>query len=204
MLALRQVAHVLRQRSPTAAGLEHARQHADVHVDGAVRDSRVVARALEVGDRRRRDRRQRRIAEMLLDEAQALLLELDRSRRATHSLGGKVRFDRFRQPFRSLLVGGQQPAAGVLNQLALALLRLLQVRRAETLPVTLPGDGEVCPVLAAAFPETHTRNSPAFDSPSDAETDRVSTAHARMNSSRSARRYRTARPNRTKRGPLPR
>src|SRR6266850_6674248 len=132
---------------------------------------------------------------MLLDEAQALLLELDRSRRATHSLGGRVRFNRFRQPFRSLLVGSQQSAARILNELTLALLCPLQVRGAETLAVTLPGNREVCPVLAAAFPETHTR-----DSPSDAETGRVSTAQARMNSSRSARRYRTARPNRTKRG----
>src|ERR1700741_4487868 len=48
---------------------------------------------------------------MLRDEAQALLLELDRLWRATRSLGGKVCVNRFRQPFRSLLVGSQQPLA---------------------------------------------------------------------------------------------
>jgi hypothetical protein len=47
MLTLRQVANMVRQGSPTAAGLEHARQHAHVHIDGAVRDAGLVARALK-------------------------------------------------------------------------------------------------------------------------------------------------------------
>jgi hypothetical protein len=71
---------MLRHGSPTAAGLQHARQYADVHVDGAVPDSSVVAGALEVGNRRRGDRRERHVAEMLLNEAQAFLLKLDRAR----------------------------------------------------------------------------------------------------------------------------
>src|SRR5688572_19147483 len=138
---------MLRHGSPTTAGLQHARQYADVHVDGTVRDSRVVADALEVGNRRSRDRRQWHVAEMPLDEAQTFLFQLDGSRRATHPLGGEVRVDRLRQALGSLLVGGQQSATGVVNQVALPLLRLLQVRCAETFAVTLAGDGEVCPVL---------------------------------------------------------
>src|SRR5260221_10220704 len=141
---------------------------------------------------------------MPLYEGQALLLELECPRRAAHPLRPKVRLDGFGQPFRSLLVGGEQATACALKQVALALLGRLQIRGAEALPVTLSGDGEVCPVLTAAFPEAHTFDSPAFDSPSDAETERVSTAQARMKASRSARRYRTARPKRTKRGPWPR
>ena len=51
-LALRQVLHVIRERSPSAARFEHARQHADVHVDRAVPDAGLVPRAWELGDRR--------------------------------------------------------------------------------------------------------------------------------------------------------
>ena len=64
MLALRQVLHVVRERPPSTAGLEHARQHADVHVDRAVRDAGLVTRALELRDRRRRDRGERHVAEV--------------------------------------------------------------------------------------------------------------------------------------------
>jgi hypothetical protein len=85
----------------------------------------------------------------------------------------------------SLAVTNRWPA--VLDQVTFSLLRQLQVRRSETLAIPLPGDGEIGPVLATAFPDTHSRNSPAFDAPSDAETNCVSTAHARMNASRSAR-----------------
>ena len=171
-LALRQVLHVIRERSPSAAGLEHPRQHADVHVDGAVRDAGIVTRALELRDRRRRDRGERHVAEVLLDEAEPLLLELDRPRRAAHPLGSQVRVDRLRQPLRSLFVGGEPAVASLFDQLALAARRRSQIRRAEALAVTTAGDGEVCPVLATAFPETHTRNSPSSESPSDEETDR--------------------------------
>ena len=80
MLSLREVVDVVGERPPPAAGLEHARQHTDVHVDRAVRDAGLVPRALELRDRRRRDRRERHVAEMLLDEAQPFLLELDRPR----------------------------------------------------------------------------------------------------------------------------
>ena len=79
-LALGEVMDVIRERSPPAAGLEHARQHADVHVDRAVRDAGIVPRALELRDRRRRDRGERHVAEVLLDEAEPFLLELDRAR----------------------------------------------------------------------------------------------------------------------------
>src|SRR5260221_14745780 len=152
MLALGQVANVLGQRSPTPAGLEHAGQHPDVHVDRPVRDAGVVARALKVSDRGRGNRRERHVSEMPLDEGQALLLELECPRRATHPLRFKVRLDGFGQPLWSLLVGGYHATTCAFNQVALALLGRLEVRRAEALPVTLSGDGEVCPVLTAAFP----------------------------------------------------
>ena len=62
------------------AAVEHARQHTDVHVDRAVRNARVVTRALELRNRGRRDRLERHVAEVLLDEAQPFFLELDRPR----------------------------------------------------------------------------------------------------------------------------
>ncbi len=79
-LALGQVLHVIRERPPATAGLEHPRQHADVHVDRAVRDAGLVPRVLELRDRRRRDGRERHVAKVLLDEAQSFFFELDRPR----------------------------------------------------------------------------------------------------------------------------
>ena len=116
MLALRQVVDVVRERPPTAAGLEHARQHADVHVDRAVRDAGLVPRALELRDRLRRDRGERHVAEVLLDEAESFLLELDRARRAAHPLGVQVGVDRIRQPLRPLFVGGQPAVASFFDR----------------------------------------------------------------------------------------
>ena len=66
MLALRQVVDMVRERSPATARLQHARQHADVHVDRAVRDAGLVPRPLEVRDRSCRDRRQGHVAEVAL------------------------------------------------------------------------------------------------------------------------------------------
>ena len=43
---------MIRKRSPTAAELQHPRQHADIHVDRAIGDAGVVTGALEVSDRR--------------------------------------------------------------------------------------------------------------------------------------------------------
>jgi hypothetical protein len=71
---------MVRQGPPTAAGLQHARQHAHVHVDRPVRDAGLVARPLEAGNCRRCDRGERHVAEVLLDETQAFFFELDRPR----------------------------------------------------------------------------------------------------------------------------
>jgi hypothetical protein len=59
-LALRQVLHVIRERARTTARLEHPRQHADVHVDGAVRDADIVPRARTPRSRSRLRRATRR------------------------------------------------------------------------------------------------------------------------------------------------
>lgn len=64
-VALGQVADVVGERSPAAAELQHPRQHADVHVDGAIRHAGVVSGALELGDGCGGDSRQRRVAEVL-------------------------------------------------------------------------------------------------------------------------------------------
>ena len=80
MLSLREIVDVVGERAPPATGLEHARQHTDVHVDRAVRDAGLVTRALKLRDRRRRDRRERHVAEVFLDEAQPFFFELDRPR----------------------------------------------------------------------------------------------------------------------------
>jgi hypothetical protein len=40
---------VIRERSPPAAELEDARQHADVHVDRAIRFAGIVTGVLEIG-----------------------------------------------------------------------------------------------------------------------------------------------------------
>jgi hypothetical protein len=80
MLSLRETVDVVCERPPPAARLEHARQHTDVHVDRAVRNAGLVTRALELRNRGRRDRRERHVAEVLLDETQPFFFELDRPR----------------------------------------------------------------------------------------------------------------------------
>jgi len=76
-LTLRKVVDVISKRSPSAAELQHPRQHADVHVDRAIGDAGVVTCALEVRDGRGCDRGERRVAKVLLDDAEPLFLELD-------------------------------------------------------------------------------------------------------------------------------
>jgi len=93
VLTLREIVDLVGQRPPPAAGLQHARQHADVHVDRAVRDAGLVTRALKLGDRLRRDCRKRHVAEVFLHEAQSLFLELDPARGAPHPLGIQVGSD---------------------------------------------------------------------------------------------------------------
>jgi hypothetical protein len=66
-----------------------------------------------------------------------------------------------------------------------------QVRPAEALAVTTAVDREIRPVLATALPEAHTRDSPSSEPSSDEESDCVSTALARTNSSTSEGRYLT-------------
>ena len=92
-LPLGEVMDVIRQRSPPAAELQHARQHADIHVDRAIRDAGVVTGALKVGDRRRRDRGERHVAKVLLDDAEPLLLEFDRASGAPDPFRSQVRVD---------------------------------------------------------------------------------------------------------------
>ena len=48
-LTLWQVLDVISQRSPPAAELQHPRQHADIHVDRAIRDAGVVTDAIRKG-----------------------------------------------------------------------------------------------------------------------------------------------------------
>ena len=119
-------------------------------------------------------------------------------------LAVQVGVDRLRQPLRSLFVGRQPAVSSLFDQLALSARRRSQVRRAETLPVSTAGDGEVCPVPADRVSRDSYGNSPSSESPSDEETDGVSTALARTKSATSDGRYRTERPSRRNRGPFPR
>ncbi|HKY23408.1 MAG TPA: hypothetical protein VJM31_19485 [Vicinamibacterales bacterium] len=185
MLSFREIADVVGERPPPATGLEHARQHPDVHVDRAVRDTCLVPRALKLGNRRRGDRRERHVAEVLLDEAEPFFFELDRAGGAPNPLSIQVGADRIREQLRALFVGGQPAVSRFFDELAFSARRGSQIRRAQPLPVSAAGDGEVCPVLTTAFPETHSGNSPISDSPSDEETDVVSTALARTKSATS-------------------
>lgn len=82
VLTLWEIVDVIRQCPPPATRLEHARQHAYVHIDRAVRDAGLVTRSLELGDRLRRDCRKRNVAKVFLDETQSLFFELDRARGA--------------------------------------------------------------------------------------------------------------------------
>ncbi len=74
-----QVLDVISERSPSATELQHPRQDADIHVDRAIGDAGVVTYALEVSDDRSCDRGERHMAKVLLDDAEPLLLGLDRA-----------------------------------------------------------------------------------------------------------------------------
>src|SRR5205823_7462072 len=130
-------------------------------------------------NRRGGDRRDRHVAEVLLDEAEPFLLQLDRAWGAPHPLGIQVGADRIREPLRALFVGSQPAVSSFFYELAFSARRRAQIRGAETLPVSTAGDGEVGPVLTPTFPETHSGNSPSSKSPSDEETEPVSTTLAR-------------------------
>jgi hypothetical protein len=87
---------VIRQRPPPAAGLQHPRQHADIHVDRAIGFTAVMTDTLKVCDRRRGDRRERHVlAEVLLDDAEPLFLEFDCAVGAPNPFGSQVRVDCF-------------------------------------------------------------------------------------------------------------
>ena len=55
--------------------------------------------------RRGGDRRERDVAEVLLDEAEPFLIQLDRARGAPHPRGIQVGADRILKPLRPLFVG---------------------------------------------------------------------------------------------------
>ena len=78
--ALWQVRDVISERAPPAAELQHPRQHAHIHVNGAIGNAGVVMDALEISDCRSCYRGERHVAEVFLDDADPLLLELDRAR----------------------------------------------------------------------------------------------------------------------------
>ena len=100
---------------------------------------------LELRDRLRSDCGERRVAEVLRDEAESFFLELDRPRRAANALSSQVRLDGFREALRALLVNGQPAVSSLFDQLALVPCGDPQIRRAEALAVTTAVDREVCP-----------------------------------------------------------
>ncbi|ODS54082.1 MAG: hypothetical protein ABS36_11590 [Acidobacteria bacterium SCN 69-37] len=151
-LTFGQVAHVVRQRTPSAARLEDARQHADIHIDGPVGLARVMALALVVGNSLRGDSGQRHVAEVTLQGDQPLFLELDRAGRAVQALAVDVGVHGLEQPLRSLRMRRDGAVAGVLDELPLLALGVLQVRRVEPLAVATAIDREVRPVLTPALP----------------------------------------------------
>jgi hypothetical protein len=86
---------VISQRSPPATELQHPRQHADIHVDRAIGNAGVVTGTLKLCDCRRRDRGERDVAKVLLDDAEPLLLELDGASGAPYPFGSQVGVDCF-------------------------------------------------------------------------------------------------------------
>ena len=139
---------MIRERSPPAAELQHPRQHADIHVDRAIGYAGVVTGTLKVGDCRRGDRGERHVAEVLLDDAEPLLLEFDRASGAPDPFRSQVCIDGFGETLRPLLVNGQSAVSSLLDQLALAASCNAQVRRAEALAITTAVDREVRPGTA--------------------------------------------------------
>jgi hypothetical protein len=47
---LGQVLDLISERSPPGTGLQHPRQHPDIHVDRAIGDAAIVTCALDAGD----------------------------------------------------------------------------------------------------------------------------------------------------------
>src|SRR6266849_2208367 len=59
-------------KSRVCSSAVNARQHTYVHVNRAVRNADLVPSSLELADRRGRDRRERHLTEVFLDQAQPL------------------------------------------------------------------------------------------------------------------------------------
>ena len=72
--------------------------------------------------RRGGDRRERDVAEVLLDEAEPFLFQLDRARGAPHPRGIQVGADRILKPLRPLFVG-RQPAVSSFDELSFSASR---------------------------------------------------------------------------------
>ena len=142
---------------------------------------------------------------MAPDDAETLLFQLDGSSGTTNLLCRQVSSTRWSQCLRAALVLWNTPAPGSFDQISLQPLRLIELGRAEGLTISPPLHREVRPVAVSPLPQAHDAR-PASSSATTVADDVlcVSTRHPSMNWSRSDGRYRTARPNRTNWGPVPR
>ena len=68
---------LIRNGAPSTAEFQHARQHANVHIDGPVGDSFRVTSPLKLGNSRRRDRRNPYITKVTLDDAETFLFQFE-------------------------------------------------------------------------------------------------------------------------------
>ncbi len=149
-----------------AVTLQDLAQRPHVHVDRAVADPIKLTLGLEAFDRFPRNGRQQDVAETVLHDRQALLVERDGALAVCRgSLRGDVGIARGEQPaWAGLRRQGAVPR--LLDDVAFELHRFLPVGRcprlagrAERLAELHAIDDEPRPVAPVAFPQGHTRLS---------------------------------------------
>ena len=159
---LREHLHVVLKPPPLFEALQHLAERTDVHVDRAVARALESPLRLKALDHTRGDRRQTNVAKHSLDDLQPFAVELDRSLRVGGRLlrleivvDGSKQLDRMTVCRQAALQGSPDQFLLEGNSLLPIGRCARRARRAQRPSNPDAVHNRLCPVPAAAFPESH-------------------------------------------------